>query len=60
MKVNVVDINPKVVSTKDFYGYNLPSKDWKDGLFSNKMRYLANITDKSRKWLILDGDLDAN
>lgn len=60
MKVNIIDINPKVVSTRDFYGYNLPSKDWKDGLFSNKMRFLANIEDKSRKWLILDGDLDAN
>jgi len=59
-KVHSVDINPKVVSTKDFYGYNLPSKDWKDGLFSKKMRDLSNIPDKARKWLLLDGDLDAN
>jgi len=43
MKMNLIDINPKVVTTKDFYGYTLPSKDWKDGLFSNKMRALSNI-----------------
>ena len=25
-KTTIVDINPKTVSTKDLYGYNLPSK----------------------------------
>ena len=25
-KTMICDINPKVVSTKDLYGYNLPSK----------------------------------
>ncbi|KRW98533.1 P-loop containing nucleoside triphosphate hydrolase [Pseudocohnilembus persalinus] len=59
-KTMFVDINPKVVSTKDFYGYNLPSKEWKDGLFSNKMRSLSEMQDGNTKWLILDGDLDAN
>lgn len=34
-------MDPKVVSTKDLYGYNLPSKEWKDGLLSNRMRYLS-------------------
>jgi len=37
-KTTYIDINPKVVSTKDFYGYNLPSKEWKDGIFSNRLR----------------------
>lgn len=53
-----MDIDPKVVSTRDFYGYNLPSKEWKDGLFSNKLRMLAEIPDKNPKWILLDGDLD--
>jgi len=60
-KTTLVDIDPKVVSTKDFYGYNLPSKEWKDGLFSKMMRTLAEMTDEENpKWLVLDGDLDAN
>lgn len=25
-KITIVDINPKTVSTRDLYGYNLPSK----------------------------------
>jgi dynein heavy chain len=48
------------VSTKDFYGYVLPSKEWKDGLFSKYLRDLGEMADTNPKWLILDGDLDAN
>lgn len=59
-KTSWVDLNPKVVSTKDFYGYNLPSKEWKDGLLSKLMRTYAEIPDNNPKWLLLDGDLDAN
>lgn len=59
-KTSYVDLNPKVVSTKDLYGYNLPSKEWKDGLFSKLMRAYAEIPDNNPKWLLLDGDLDAN
>lgn len=55
-----MDINPKVVSTKDFYGYNLPSKEWKDGLMSKLMRTYAEMPDSHAKWILLDGDLDAN
>ena len=44
-KTLFVDIDPKVISTKDFYRYNLPSKEWKDGIFSNKMRSLAEMPD---------------
>lgn len=34
-KCNIIDLDPKVVSTRDFYGYiQQPSKEWKDGLFS--------------------------
>jgi len=53
-------MNPKVVSTKDLYGYTLPSKEWKDGLLSKLMRGYAEIPDTNAKWIVLDGDLDAN
>ena len=59
-KTHFADINPKVVSTKDFYGYNLPSKEWKDGLISKIMRNYAEIENTEAKWIMLDGDLDAN
>jgi len=59
-KTTLVDMDPKVVSTKDFYGYNLPSKEWKDGLFSKMLRSLAEQPDTNPKWIVLDGDLDAN
>lgn len=49
-----------MVSTKDFYGYNLPSKEWKDGLMSKLMRNYAEMPDSNPKWIMLDGDLDAN
>ncbi len=38
----------------------MPSKEWKDGLFSKLMRTLGEIPDTNPKWLVLDGDLDAN
>lgn len=60
VKTDFVDMNPKVVSTSDLYGYMLPSKEWKDGLFSKLLRTYAEAEDERQKWIILDGDLDAN
>jgi dynein heavy chain len=40
-KTMIIDINPKTVSTRDLYGYNLPTKEWKDGLLSKMMRTLS-------------------
>ena len=61
MKVKVTDLNPKVLPTQDLYGYiNLATREWKDGLLSNIMRALGQITDENPKWILLDGDLDAN
>ena len=57
-KTTIVDINPKTVSTKDLYGYNLPSKEWKDGLLSKTLRSLSELPDQNPKWILLDGDLD--
>jgi dynein heavy chain len=38
----------------------LPSKEWKDGLFSKVLRTFSETEDGKLKWTILDGDLDAN
>ena len=60
-KTTWVDLNPKVVSTNELYGVVLlATREWKDGLLSKTMRTLGQITDSSPKWIILDGDLDAN
>lgn len=58
----VVDIDPKVVDTKDFYGYtNMTTKEWKNGLFSYQMQLLSEeMPDENPKWIVLDGDLDNN
>ncbi|TMW57037.1 hypothetical protein Poli38472_002962 [Pythium oligandrum] len=61
-----VDLNPKAVSTEELYGYMvLGTREWKDGLFSKLMRDLATASsgaeaDARPKWIVLDGDLDAN
>jgi len=59
--VQIVDVNPKTMDTQDLYGYiNLATRDWKDGLLSTIMRNLSQIDDEFPKWILLDGDLDAN
>ncbi|GMH98843.1 hypothetical protein TrLO_g14194 [Triparma laevis f. longispina] len=60
-KVKVVDLNPKVLPTEDLYGHvSLQTREWKDGLLSVVMRDLGQIEDEKPKWILLDGDLDAN
>jgi len=60
-KTTWVDLNPKVTSTNELYGVVLlATREWKDGLLSKTMRTLGQITDSNPKWIILDGDLDAN
>ncbi|GBF96391.1 dynein heavy chain axonemal [Raphidocelis subcapitata] len=60
-KVTVRDIDPKAVSTQELYGFvNMATREWKDGLLSFNMRELANMPDTNPKWILLDGDLDAN
>jgi len=60
-KTTIVDLNPKVTSTNELYGVVLlATREWKDGLLSKKMRELGQIPDSNPKWIILDGDLDAN
>jgi dynein heavy chain len=60
-KTTWVDLNPKVTSTNELYGVVLlATREWKDGLMSCTMRRLAQMEDDFPKWIILDGDLDAN
>jgi len=55
------DINPKSLTSNELYGFvNMSTREWKDGLLSCTMRDLANAADANPKWIILDGDLDAN
>jgi len=60
-KTKCTDINPKSVKTEELYGYiSMATREWKDGLLSKIMRDLGEIPDEKPKWIILDGDLDAN
>lgn len=56
-----MDLNPKTVPTEELYGHiSLSTREWKDGLLSTIMRDLGAIPNEAPKWIILDGDLDAN
>eukprot|EP00928_Gymnodinium_smaydae_P048229 TRINITY_DN3222_c2_g1_i2.p1 TRINITY_DN3222_c2_g1~~TRINITY_DN3222_c2_g1_i2.p1 ORF type:complete len:2601 (+),score=892.36 TRINITY_DN3222_c2_g1_i2:138-7940(+) len=60
-KTTVVDFSPKAISTNELYGFvNMATREWKDGIISKVMRDLGQIPDTHPKWIMLDGDLDAN
>eukprot|EP00930_Biecheleria_cincta_P100463 TRINITY_DN920_c0_g1_i2.p1 TRINITY_DN920_c0_g1~~TRINITY_DN920_c0_g1_i2.p1 ORF type:complete len:4610 (-),score=1017.36 TRINITY_DN920_c0_g1_i2:106-13935(-) len=60
-KTTVVDFSPKAISTTELYGFvNMATREWKDGIISKVMRDLGQIPDTHPKWIMLDGDLDAN
>ena len=53
------DLNPKAVTNDELYGViNPATREWKDGLFSNIMRDLSNVSQEGPKWIVLDGDID--
>ena len=55
------DINPKSITPNELYGFiNIATREWKDGMLSVVMRDYQNAPDSNPKWVILDGDLDAN
>jgi len=61
MKTTYIDLNPKSITTNELYGYvMMATREWKDGLLSKTMRQLGQIEDTKPKWILLDGDLDAN
>mmetsp|Transcript_146756 Transcript_146756/g.471049 ORF Transcript_146756/g.471049 Transcript_146756/m.471049 type:complete len:4209 (+) Transcript_146756:103-12729(+) len=60
-KTTVVDFSPKAITTNELYGFvNMATREWKDGIISKVMRDLGQIPDLHPKWIMLDGDLDAN
>ena len=60
-KTMVRDLNPKVVKTDELYGVvHMQTREWIDGLMSSTMRSLGQLPDTNPKWIVLDGDLDAN
>ena len=60
-KVKTVDLNPKTMPTEELYGFiSMATREWKDGLLSSIMRDVGKIPNEHPKWIILDGDLDAN
>ena len=60
-KTKAVDLDPKAVSPEELYGYIHPAtREWKDGLLSKIMRDLGAEPGEEPKWILLDGDLDAN
>jgi dynein heavy chain len=60
-KTTTVDFSPKAISTNELYGFvNMATREWKDGIISKVMRELGQIPDTHPKWIMLDGDLDAN
>jgi len=60
-KTTTVDFSPKAISTNELYGFvNMQTREWKDGIISKVMRDLGQIPDSHPKWILLDGDLDAN
>jgi dynein heavy chain len=49
------------VTTDELYGSVVMStREWREGLLSSIMRDLGRIPNEDAKWIVLDGDLDAN
>lgn len=58
-RTRLVTINPKSVTMAQLYGKVEQSGEWTDGILSNRFRQIANDSSTDRKWLVLDGPVDA-
>ena len=57
-------LNPKAITSDELYGIMTKTKEWRDGAIAVVMRNMSKIlppyTEKDvHKWVILDGDIDA-
>ena len=59
-RVQLRAINPKSVTMGQLYGENdKATQEWKDGVLAVTFRSLAADPSEDRKWLVLDGPVDA-
>lgn len=59
LRTRLVTINPKSVTMAQLYGRVELSGEWTDGILSNRFRQIAQDVSPDRKWLVLDGPVDA-
>ncbi|KAF8279355.1 putative dynein heavy chain [Trypanosoma cruzi] len=58
-RTRLMTINPKSVTMPQLYGKVEPSGEWTDGILPYNFRRAAQDTSTDRKWLVLDGPVDA-
>ena len=59
-KTAVAALNPKAVTSNELYGYVHPvTKEPYDGIIAKIMRDFSKSSAKGFKWVVLDGDIDA-
>ncbi len=59
-RIQVRCINPKSVTMGQLYGEtDKATQEWKDGVLAVYFRQLAADPSEDRKWLVLDGPVDA-
>ncbi|KAJ9535031.1 hypothetical protein QJQ45_029706 [Haematococcus lacustris] len=59
-RIQVRIINPKAITMGQLYGeVDKATQEWKDGVLAVTFRQLASDPSDDRKWLVLDGPVDA-